>query len=129
MVLTEISGFYLRGRKQFYGKNPTSSKGDRNTEKYKYPCQEPIQTEQEIRLASLHDIGAMKLSAIFQNGTRIKDFVDMHFLLEHHPLKTYLDAYQNKYNGNPALASHFLLHHENIDHEEKVKLLREKETN
>nr|WP_294927813.1 hypothetical protein [uncultured Flavobacterium sp.] len=45
------------------------------------------------------------------------------------PLKTYLDAYQNKYNGNPALASHSLLHHENIDHEEKVKLLREKETN
>ncbi len=64
MVLTEISGFYLKGRKQFYGKNPASSKGDRNTEKYKYPWQEPIQTEQRIRLASLHDIGAMKLHAM-----------------------------------------------------------------
>ncbi|MCC9073291.1 nucleotidyl transferase AbiEii/AbiGii toxin family protein [Flavobacterium sp. F-65] len=96
---------------------------------HKYPWQEPVQTEQGIRLVSLHDIGAMKLHAIFQNGTRIKDFVDMYFLLEHHPLKTYLDAYQNKYNGNPALASHSLLHHENIDHEEKVKLLKGKETN
>ena len=95
---------------------------------HKYPWQEPVQTEQGIRLVSLHDIGAMKLHAIFQNGTRIKDFVDMYFLLEHHPLKTYLDAYQNKYNGNPALASHSLLHHENIDREEKVKLLKGKET-
>ena len=82
---------------------------------HKYPWQEPIQTEEGIRLASLRDIGAMKLHAIFQNGTRIKDFVDMYFLLEHHPLRTYLDAYKNKYNGNPALASHSLLHHENID--------------
>lgn len=95
---------------------------------HKYPWQEPIKTQQGIRLVSLQDIGAMKMHAIFQNGTRIKDFVDMHFLLEHHPLKTYLDAYQNKYNGNPALASHSLLHHENIDMEEKVKLLKGKET-
>jgi len=95
---------------------------------HKYPWQETINSEQGIRLVSLQDIGAMKLHAIFQNGTRIKDFVDMHFLLEHHPLKTYLNAYQNKYNGNPALASHSLLHHENIDMEEKVKLLKGKET-
>ncbi|TDD76081.1 hypothetical protein [Flavobacterium caseinilyticum] len=38
----------------------------------------------------------MKLHAIFQNGTRIKDFVDMYFLLEHHSLKTYLETSQNK---------------------------------
>lgn len=96
---------------------------------HKYPWQEPVQTVQGIRLASLYDIGAMKLHAIFQNGTRIKDFVDMYFLLEHHPLNTYLDAYLNKYNGNPSLVAHSLLHHENIDREEKVKLLKGKETN
>jgi hypothetical protein len=95
---------------------------------HKYPWQEPVQTEHGIRLVSLHDIGAMKLHAIFQNGTRIKDFVDMYFLLEHYPLKTYLDAYQNKYNGNPGLAVIALLHHKNIDREEKVKLLKGKET-
>lgn len=44
---------------------------------HKYPWQKPVQTQQGIRLVSLHDIGAMKLHAIFQNGTRIKDFVDM----------------------------------------------------
>lgn len=95
---------------------------------HKYPWQEPIQTQQGVRLVSLRDIGAMKLHAIFQNGTRIKDFVDMYFLLEHHPLKTYLDAYQNKYNGSPRLALISLLHHKNIDREEKVKLLKGKET-
>lgn len=95
---------------------------------HKYPWQKPVQTQQGIRLVSLHDIGAMKLHAIFQNGTRIKDFVDMYFLLEYHPLKTYLDAYQNKYNGNPSLVAHSLLQHEKIDREEKVKLLKGKET-
>jgi hypothetical protein len=96
---------------------------------HKYPWQKPVQTQQGIRLVSLHDIGAMKLHAIFQNGTRIKDFVDMYFLLEHHPLKAYLEAYQNKYDGNPGLAAHALLDHNNIDTEEKVKLLKGKETN
>jgi hypothetical protein len=96
---------------------------------HRYPWQEPIQTEEGVRLVSLHDIGAMKLHAIFQNGTRIKDFVDMYFLLEHHSLKTYLETYQNKYNGNPRLAALALIDHRNVDKEEKVKLLKAKETN
>lgn len=96
---------------------------------HKYSWQEPIETEEGVRLVSLCDIGAMKLHAIFQNGTRIKDFVDMHFLLEHHPLKTYLQAYVNKYGRDPGLALRALLHHDNIDREEKVKLKKGKETN
>ena len=93
---------------------------------HRYPWQEPIRTEEGVRLASLYDIGAMKLHAIFQNGTRIKDFVDMYFLLEHHSLKTYLETYQNKYNGNPRLAALALMDQRNIDKEEKVKLLKGK---
>lgn len=96
---------------------------------HQYPRQKPVETKEGIRLASLEDIGAMKLHAIFQNGTRIKDFIDMHFLLEHHPLRTYLEAYQNKYGGNPAMARYALLYHKNIDHEAKVKMLKGKETN
>ena len=94
---------------------------------HQYPWQKPIETKEGMRLASLEDIGAMKLHAIFQNGTRIKDFTDMHFLLEHHPLRTYLEAYKNKYGGNPAMATYALLYHENIDHEAKIKLLKGKE--
>lgn len=95
---------------------------------HQYPWQEPIQTEEGVRLASLTDIGAMKLHAIFLNGSRIKDFVDMYFLLEHHPLKTYLEAYKKKYNGNISLAAYGLVHHTNIDMQEKVMLIKGKET-
>lgn len=94
---------------------------------HQYPWQKPIVTKDGIRLASLEDIGAMKLHAIFQNGTRIKDFIDMHFLLEHHPLKIYLDAYQNKYGGNPEMVRYALLYHDNIDKEVKVNMLKGKE--
>ena len=92
-----------------------------------YPWQKPIETKEGVRLASLEDIGAMKLHAIFQNGTRIKDFIDMYFLLEHHPLKIYLESYRSKYGGNPAMASYALLHHKNIDREVKVNMLKGKE--
>ena len=94
---------------------------------HQYPWQKPIETKEGVRLASLEDIGAMKLHAIFQNGTRIKDFIDMYFLLEHHPLKIYLESYRNKYGGNPAMASYALLHHKNIDKEVKVNMLKGKE--
>lgn len=94
---------------------------------HQYPWQKPIETKEGVRLASLEDIGAMKLHAIFQNGTRIKDFIDIYFLLEHHPLKIYLESYRNKYCGNPAMASYALLHHKNIDWEVKVNMLKGKE--
>jgi len=47
---------------------------------HQYPWQRPIETKDEIRLASLEDIGAMKPHEVFQSDTRIKDFIDMQFL-------------------------------------------------
>ncbi|SHM59122.1 nucleotidyl transferase AbiEii/AbiGii toxin family protein [Chryseobacterium polytrichastri] len=95
---------------------------------HKYPLINPIEIQEGVRMVSNEDIGAMKLHAIFQNGTRIKDFVDMYFLLEHHSLKTYLQAYEKKYNGNPALAAYGLLHYQNIDMEDKVFIIKGKES-
>nr|WP_315167155.1 nucleotidyl transferase AbiEii/AbiGii toxin family protein [uncultured Flavobacterium sp.] len=94
---------------------------------HKYAWQRPIQAIENVRLASIHDIGAMKLHAIFQNGTRIKDFVDMYFLLDHHPLKDYLEAYQRKYNADPALAVVALTFFDSIIKEFGVKMLKGKE--
>lgn len=91
---------------------------------HQYQWQLPTITKEDIRLASLEDIGAMKLHAIFQDGSRIKDFVDMHFLLEHNSLKTYLDFYQKKYGGNPSLAALSLLHHGSIDRNVQVKMIK-----
>jgi len=96
---------------------------------HQYPWQKPFKKEEEIRLTSLEDIGAMKLHAIFQSGTRIKDFVDIYFLLEHHPLQAYLDTYKNKYLGNTDLARYAILDHEKIDFEEKIMLMDGKEKN
>jgi len=93
---------------------------------HQYEWQTPVKTAENVRLASLEDIGAMKLHAIFQDGSRIKDFVDMHFLLEHNSLKMYLEFYKKKYGGNPSLAALSLLHHDNIDRDVKVKIVKGK---
>ena len=94
---------------------------------HQYQWQLPLITKENVRLASLEDIGAMKLHAIFQDGSRIKDFVDMHFLLEHNSLKTYLNFYQKKYGGNPSLAALSLLHYDSIDRDVQVKIMKGKD--
>jgi len=47
-------------------------------------------------IASIKDIGAMKLIAIVQRGTK-RDFVDIYFLIKQFGLKTLLEAVQIKY--------------------------------
>lgn len=96
---------------------------------HKYPLIKPVENIMGIRMLSNEDIGAMKLHAIVQNGSRIKDFIDMYFLLEHHPLKTYLNAYEQKYEGNAKLAGNALLYYENITSVQMVKMLDGKERN
>ncbi|SMC61059.1 nucleotidyl transferase AbiEii/AbiGii toxin family protein [Chryseobacterium sp. YR221] len=94
---------------------------------HKYDWQKPIKVIDNVRLASLEDIGAMKLHAIFHSGTRLKDFVDMYFLLEKNSLKDYLETYERKYNGNAALATYSLAFFDHIDKELGVKMLKGKE--
>jgi hypothetical protein len=50
-----------------------------------------------IRMAALPDIAAMNLNAITGNGSRIKDFTDVYFLLERYSLAQLLDFYRQKY--------------------------------
>lgn len=59
---------------------------------------EAIETE-NIKLAGLKDIAAMKLEAITGRGSR-KDFVDLYFLLQHFSLKEMLDFYSQKYKNS-----------------------------
>ena len=49
-----------------------------------------------IRLASIEEIGAMKLDAISRGG-RKKDFWDIVEIFEHYSLSHLLNVYQNKY--------------------------------
>lgn len=64
---------------------------------------EPVCTD-GVRLAGVRDIGAMKINAITNRGTR-KDFVDLARLLDEWTLKDVFGWYAAKYpNANPALA-------------------------
>lgn len=69
----------------------------------KYPWLSPAIEENGIRLADIKDIGAMKINAIINRGTR-KDFIDLARLLEAYPLNEIFMWYQEKYSdANPAL--------------------------
>lgn len=58
-----------------------------------------------LRLCSLEDIAAMKINAITDNGTRIKDFVDLYYLLQYFKLEQLMQFYQLKYpSGNILFA-------------------------
>ncbi len=92
-----------------------------------YPIIKPVEDIDNIRMISNIDIGAMKLHAMIQSGKRIKDFIDMYFLLEQNPLKDYLNAYEQKYAGNSKLAGYALLHHEDIDMAAPIQLIKGKE--
>ena len=69
-----------------------------------YKWLEPPIEEDEVRLAGIKDIAAMKINAITNRGAR-KDFVDIARLLDEHSLKEMLEWYRQKYpEANPALA-------------------------
>lgn len=50
-----------------------------------------------LRIASVQDIAAMKLNAISNDGTRVKDFIDLYYLLESFEVKEMLEFYMKKY--------------------------------
>ena len=63
-----------------------------------YPLLNPPFIEDNIRFYSLQDIACMKLVAISDNGTRLKDFVDIAFLSTEMSMTDMLICYKKKYN-------------------------------
>lgn len=93
-----------------------------------YPYIHPPITEEGITFLSKEDIAAMKLNAIANSGQRLKDFIDIYFLLEHFSIKDMLGFFEIKYPGtNPLVAlkavSYFGDIDENIDPPKLVKRL------
>lgn len=62
---------------------------------YHYPLLEPLVADEHMRIASVVDIGCMKLSAIVSRAVR-KDYVDLFFILKQVALKDLLAAMQQK---------------------------------
>jgi hypothetical protein len=80
-----------------------------------------------VRMASLHDIAAMKLIVINYDGQRLKDFIDIHFLLEHISLDEMRQAYGKKYPQQyEEDALDGLMQPERIDHTAKIDYIRPK---
>ncbi|GIL22326.1 MAG: hypothetical protein BroJett042_08390 [Bacteroidota bacterium] len=72
---------------------------------HNYPFVKPPITEEGITYLSKEDIAAMKLNAISNSGKRLKDFIDIYFLLEHFSMAEMLTFYTTKYPGfNPLIA-------------------------
>ncbi|MCK4749472.1 MAG: nucleotidyl transferase AbiEii/AbiGii toxin family protein [Bacteroidales bacterium] len=70
----------------------------------KYPhVEDPIESEDGIRICSITDIAAMKLSAMADAGTRLKDFIDVAFLSTRLSFSDMLTAYEKKYNNPEKL--------------------------
>ena len=68
-----------------------------------------------VRLASVNDIAAMKISAIINRGTK-KDFIDIHFLLQKMSLNHILDLYDQKYpDGSRFIAIKSLTYFEDAE--------------
>ncbi|MGI6466644.1 MAG: nucleotidyl transferase AbiEii/AbiGii toxin family protein [Sphaerochaetaceae bacterium] len=96
---------------------------------YDYPLIKDIENyeNRKIRMLSLEDVIAMKLSAIIDNGTRIKDFVDIAYLSTQYSLNEMMSFYVQKYEGVNLLSPvKALLYFADIDYEtETVQLIGE----
>lgn len=72
--------------------------------------------EAGITILSEQDIIAMKLNAISTSGQRVKDFIDIYFLIEKYDLKTMLGFYKMKYNqDNDLLVLKSLIYFEDAE--------------
>ena len=90
---------------------------------YPYPLVEPVQKYDEIRIFSIPDIAAMKLTAISQSGKRVKDFVDIAFLSSIMSLDTMMIAFEKKYPKTSVMSAvRGLTYYDDIDFSAEIDL-------
>lgn len=91
---------------------------------HRYPNVEPTVAEGGLRLYGVRDIAAMKLNAIADSGTRLKDFIDIACLSTLLPLSSMLDAYQVKYSShNPFRPVKGLVYYDDIDFHDPIQMI------
>jgi len=82
--------------------------------------------EDNIHILSEQDIIAMKLNAILTSGQRIKDFIDIYYLLDKYDLKTLLGFYLEKYNQrSDLLVLKSLIYFEDVVESESPVMLKD----
>ena len=91
---------------------------------YRYPLLGPTVATNGLALANRDDIGAMKLSAIANRGSR-KDFVDLWILLtRHRSLAEYMAVYEEKFEARDVgHVVRSLVHFEDAERDPPLRLL------
>ena len=83
---------------------------------HRYPLIGDAISEQDISLVSIPDIIAIKLNDISLSGQRVKDFIDIYFLLDQYPVREMLAFYRKKYSlQNDTLVLKSLVWFEDAD--------------
>ena len=91
---------------------------------FNYPHLQAPNTIDGVRLESIPDIIAMKLSAIAQNGTRIKDFIDIAMLSTIYSFDEMLNFYISKFpKANVLMPIKALTYFDEIDFNESVVMI------
>ena len=83
---------------------------------HRYPfISEPV-VEEEIEMLSFQDIIAMKLNAISANGQRVKDFIDIFYLIRSFSIEQMIGFYKKKYTQyNEVSVLKSLVYFDDID--------------
>ena len=77
-----------------------------------------------VRMLSIPDIIAMKLAVITDNGTRVKDFVDIAYLSTEYSLQQMVSFFNEKFpQKNSIQAVMALTYYTDIDHSDTVNLI------
>ena len=88
-----------------------------------YPLLQAPLVEDDVRMYSLPDIAAMKLSAICDNGSRLKDFVDIAYLSTKMSLSEMMTIYTQKYPNVFSLSVvRALIYFEEVDFSTPIDL-------
>lgn len=93
---------------------------------HQYPWLQQYTILENIRMASIPDIAAMKLNAIAGDGTRVKDFIDIAFLSSKMSLNQMLNSYAAKYNSNPIMPLKAILYYRDLNFNEPVNMANSK---
>ena len=94
---------------------------------YGYPLLEPVETVENINIASLLDIGLMKLDAVIGRGSR-KDFFDLYIITRQIPLPDLLRGGERKYpqvRDFPLMALEGLLQFDTADRDLQPEMLED----
>ena len=93
---------------------------------YSYPLLKPLKKSENLNIASLEDIAAMKLIAIIQRGVK-RDFIDLYFLAQIFGLEKIMNLTKKKYTGfNKYLACQALVYFKDAQGEQagEVELIK-----